>query len=61
MPFFHSFSGCDTTSSFFGTRKKMAWDGSKSYPDVTEVFMHIALNPYYTITDCDNPYFKLLE
>ena len=24
----------------------MAWDGSKSYPDVTEAFMHIALNPY---------------
>ena len=29
-------------------------------PDVTEAFMHIALNPF-TIIDCDNPYFKLWE
>ena len=34
----------------------MAWDGLKSYPDGTEAFMHIALNPY-TIIDCYNPYF----
>ena len=30
----------------FWNEKKMAWDGSKSYPDMTEAFMHIALNPY---------------
>ena len=36
MPYFHSFTGCDTTSSFFRKGKKTAWEAWKSYPDVTK-------------------------
>ena len=45
-PYFHSFTGCDTTSSFFRKGKKTAWEAWKSYPDVTTAFATIALNPF---------------
>jgi len=36
LPAFYSFSGCDTTSSFFLEKKqKSAWEAWKSLPDVT--------------------------
>ena len=46
MPYFHSFTGCDTTSSFFRKGKKTAWEAWKSYPDVTTAFATIALDPF---------------
>ena len=46
MPYFHSFTGCDTTSSFFRKGKKTAWEAWKSYPDVTTAFAAIALDPF---------------
>ena len=33
---FHSFTGCDVTSSFFGIGKKTAWNAWESFPEVTE-------------------------
>ena len=38
LPMFHSFTGCDTTSCFFGKIRKSAWEAWKSLPDVTEAF-----------------------
>ena len=46
MPYFHSCTGCDTTSSFFRKGKKTAWEAWKSYPDVTTAFATIALDPF---------------
>ena len=60
LPVFHSFTGCDTTSVFFGKGKKMAWETWKCYPDVKEAFTHIALNPYIQL-DNASWYFQMLE
>ena len=38
LPMSHSFTGCDTTSCFFGKGKKSAWEAWKSFPDMTETF-----------------------
>ena len=38
LPIFHSFTGCDTTSAFFGKGKKVAWEAWNSYPEVTRAF-----------------------
>ena len=32
LPIFHCFTGCDTTSAFYGKGKKSAWEAWKSYP-----------------------------
>ena len=47
LPMFHSFTGCDTTSCFFGKGKKFVWDAWKSFPDVTEAFKFLQDHPYY--------------
>lgn len=60
LPVFHSFTGCDTTSSFFGRGKKSAWEAWNCYPQVTHAFTYMALHPY-TELDIDNENFKLLE
>ncbi|XP_061717344.1 uncharacterized protein LOC133525110 isoform X1 [Cydia pomonella] len=38
LPLFHSFTGCDTTSSFNGRGKKTAFEAWKAYPNVTRGF-----------------------
>ena len=43
FPSFHSFTGCDTTSTFFGKRKKSAWEAWKSFPVVTNAFLYMAV------------------
>ena len=60
LPFFHSFTGCETTSAFFRRGKKMAWEAWKSYPDVTAAFLAVSLNPYPCLTSASIE-FKLLE
>ena len=60
LPLFHSFTGCDTTSTLFGKGKKSAWDTWNCYPDVTSAFTYMALNPYHKV-DADDRYFQLLE
>ena len=42
LPVFHSFTGCDTVSSFSGKGKKSAWEAWNSYPLVTEAFINLA-------------------
>ena len=60
LPVFHSFTGCDTTSSFFGRGKKSACEAWNCYPQVTRAFTYMALHPY-TELDTYNENFKLLE
>ena len=48
LPFFHAFTGCDTTSSFSSRGKKSAWDAWTSYPAVTEAFTQLMQNPDQT-------------
>ena len=60
LPVFHSFTGCDTTSAFFGRGKKTAWEAWKCYQDVTRAFTFMALNPH-TKVDVDAEHFQLLE
>ena len=59
LPMFHSFTGCDTTSCFFGKGKKSACKAWKSFPDVT-AFTFLRNHPYYQL-DVDDSIFKLLE
>ena len=60
LPVFHSFTGCNTTSTFYGKGKKSAWEAWNCYPDVTEVFTHVALHPY-TRMNVDTTHFQILE
>ena len=57
LPVFHSFTGCDTASSFYGKGKRSAWEACD---DVTQMFTYMALHPL-SIIDIDSPHFKLLE
>jgi len=49
-PFFHSFTGCDTTSAFATRGKKAAWDLWAVLEEVKEVFKDLLGN-----TDCITP------
>jgi 5'-3' exonuclease len=60
LPVFHSFTGCDTTSSFYGIGKKNAWEAWKCFQDVTHAFTYLALHPYTDIK-VDSQDFQLLE
>ena len=41
--FFHSFSGCDTTSSFSGKGKKSFYDTWKNFPEITPELAQLSL------------------
>ena len=60
LPPFHAFTGCDTTSSFFGKSKKSAWASWNSYPEATEAFLYITEHPYEPI-DLTSSHFLTLE
>ena len=60
LPVFHSFTGCDTTSAFFGRGKKSAWEAWNCFQDVTRAFTYMALHPYAEI-DVGTENFQLLE
>ena len=60
LPIFHSFTGCDTTSSFWGRGKKSAWEAWKAYPEVTKAFLYMVSNPHLPIT-VEAQHFQLLE
>ena len=42
---FHSFTGCDTTSAFYGRGKKMAWESWCLFPDVSNAFIALQKCP----------------
>ena len=45
LPFFHSFTGCDTTSPFNGIGKRTAWDTWNAFEDVTPAFEELSNLP----------------
>ena len=48
---FHSFSGCDQTSSFASIGKKTAWEAWAIYDEVTEVFQSSNSRRHPTATE----------
>ena len=60
LPFYHSFSGCDTTSQFCGKAKKSTWEAWKSYPRVTSTFGSVMENPFQLLK-INSPMFETLE
>lgn len=57
LPFFHTFSGCDTTSGFNGKGKKSAWEAWNTFNEVDKVFIKLTFSPKYP----SNEEFNLLE
>ncbi|MES9881863.1 MAG: hypothetical protein ABW185_13375 [Sedimenticola sp.] len=45
LPLFHSYTGCDTTSSFYGIGKKTAWATWSTFPDLTETLTTLLKSP----------------
>ena len=52
---FHSFTGCDTTSTFYGKGKKSAWEAWNCYPDVTQAFAYVHSTPPLCKYKCWHP------
>ena len=57
LPISHCFTGCDTTSAFWGKGEKSAWE---SYPEVTQAFIYMATHPHTPLT-VESQYFWNLE
>ena len=60
LPFFHSFTGSDTTLQFLGKGKKSVWESWKAYPEAIVAFRFAFDNPFQ-ILDLKSPRMKLLE
>ena len=60
LPFFHTFTGCDTTSQFSGKGKKSSWEVWKSYSDATEAFEFATDNPFQPFTE-SSKIFEVIE
>lgn len=60
LPFYHSFTGCDTTSQFLGKGKKSSWVAWKAYPSVTRAFQYPCKNPFQPLNS-ESPIFQTLE
>ena len=41
LPFFHSFTGCDTVSAFLGIGKRSAWNAWMMFRDIDEIFIQL--------------------
>ena len=46
LPYFHAFTGCDTTSQFLGKGKKSAWESCKVYPEAFKAFSFVTDHPF---------------
>ena len=60
IPFIHSLSGSDTTSSFKTIGKKKALDAAKAYGDAGLTLASFYLQPFQNIQE-DDPSFKILQ
>ena len=60
LPVFHSFTGCDTTSTFYGRGKTSTWEAWKYFSDVSQAFTYMALHPFAALS-VDTTHFQLLE
>ena len=50
LPFFHAFTGCDTTSAFKGKGKKSGWQTWKAFQAITPVFEFLSQNPFSALS-----------
>lgn len=50
LPVFHTLSGCDTTSAFFGKSKVSAWQAWELYPEITPTLEFLADHPFHEIS-----------
>ena len=50
-PLFHSFTGCDTTSSFLGIGKKTAWAAWQAYLNLSETLLILSDDPMLLTLD----------
>lgn len=60
LPFYHAFTGCDTTSQFLGKGKKSSWGAWKVYSSATTAFQCAAESPFQTL-DLASTVFQTLE
>ena len=60
LPFYHAFTGCDTTSQFLGKGKKTSWGAWKAYSSATTAFQHAVNNPF-EVLDLASTAFQILE
>ena len=60
LPPFHAFTGCDTTSSFFGKTKKLGWNTWEAYPEVSTAFLHMTENDFDEVS-LTSSHFLLLQ
>ena len=60
IPFLHSLSGCDTTSSFKTIGKKRAFDAFKAYREAESTLASFFHQPFQGIQE-DDPSFKILQ
>ena len=60
LPFFHAFTGCDTTSAFLGKGKKSAWEAWNAYPEATAAFSYTNKNPFHSL-EINDPLFNVLQ
>ena len=60
LPFFHAFTGCDTTSQFNGKWKKSCWEAWDAFPLITKRFAFPMTIPFEQLTT-ESPFFQLIE
>ena len=60
LPFFHAFTGSDTTSFFKTKGKKTAWNTWKGFRAITAVFEALSQNPFSTLS-MESPEFEQLQ
>ena len=60
LPPFYAYTGCDSTSSFFGKTKNSAWVAWNSFSEVNEALLHIVQHPFDEV-NLESPHFKILE
>ena len=60
LPVFHALTGCDTTSSFKGKGKKLAWQAWQAHEEATETLQHLASQPFQHL-DPESDHFKKIE
>ena len=60
LPYFHAFTGCDTTSQFLGKGKKSAWESCKAYPDAFKAFILATDHPFQML-DLESFEMEILE
>ena len=59
LPPFHAFTGCDSTSQFFGIGKKTAWKVWKGFPELTKTLL--AINNYPNSFPIESEHMAILE